>query len=173
MGMRVAVASGGIWQLRRALEVVSGCELVRWRPPMRLPDVDAVAGWGRKATAIRSWRRASELAKPYVSFEDGFLRSVLPGGGQLPVSLLVDWTGVHYDATGPSDLEALIGKAAAAQAPATERRARAGIARLQTLALSKYNAAPKWSVAAAEREPGRRPRVLLVDQTHNDASIRY
>src|SRR5262245_26526870 len=173
MGMRVAVASGGIWQLRRTLEVLSGCELVRWRPPMRLPAVDAVAGWGRKETALRSWRRATKLAKPYVSFEDGFLRSVLPGGGQLPVSLLVDWTGVHYDATGPSDLEALIGKAAVARSSDTERRARAGIERLQTLALSKYNAAPKLSLPPADRQEGRRPRVLLVDQTHNDASIRY
>jgi capsular polysaccharide export protein len=140
---------------------------------MRLPEVDAVAGWGRKETALRSWRRATKLAKPYVSFEDGFLRSVLPGGRQLPVSLLVDWTGVHYDASGPSDLEALIGKAAVARSPDTERRARAGIERMQTLALSKYNAAPKWSLACAEPQQRRRPRVLVVDQTHNDASIRY
>jgi capsular polysaccharide export protein len=140
---------------------------------MRLPEVDAVAGWGRKATALRSWRRATKLAKPYVSFEDGFLRSVLPGGGQLPVSLLVDWTGVHYDATGPSDLETLIGRATQSPSFDTERRAREGMARLKSLALSKYNAAPKGALPGLERAEGRRPRVLVVDQTHNDASIRY
>ena len=173
MGLRVAVASGGIWQLRRTLEVLSDCELVRWRPPMRLPDVDAVAGWGRKQTAIRSWRQATRLAKPYVSFEDGFLRSVLPGGRQLPVSLLVDWTGVHYDATGPSDLEMLISKAAARSLPDAELRARKGMQLLQRLALSKYNAAPKSSLSSIDQKLPRRPRVLVVDQTNNDASIAY
>ena len=173
MSMRVAVASGGIWQLRQTIEVLSDCELVRWRPPMRLPEVDALAGWGRKQTGLRSWRRAAKLAKPYVSFEDGFLRSVLPGGGQLPVSLLVDWTGVHYDATGPSDLETLITRAADCRARERARRAREGIELLKRLALSKYNAAPKWSLAGIDRKRGARPRVLVVDQTQNDASIRY
>ena len=156
------------------IEIIGDCELVRWRPSAKLPDVDAIAGWGRKSTAHLAWAHAARLGKPYVSLEDGFLRSVLPGADQPPLSLVIDWIGVHYDATAPSALEARIAQSAATDSPARTARARDALALLRGLAISKYNAgALAWPSALPAARTGRRPRVLVVDQTRNDASVLY
>ncbi len=130
-----------------------------WRPrPGFLPH-DAVAVWGRSAAARRGIAAAKCSGAPLLTLEDGFLRSVRPGRSGPVLSLLIDDLGVHYDAARPSRLEAMI-----AEGGGNVARARAGVARLRALRLSKYNDAPD-----AASPP--RGHVLVVDQTRGDASI--
>ncbi|QHQ40882.1 capsular polysaccharide biosynthesis protein [Microbulbifer hydrolyticus] len=127
-----------------------------------------IAGWGRKPTAARARKVAAEAGLPFVSLEDGFLRSYGLGvAGARLHSLVVDYSGIYYDATAPSDLEQLILSAEFMDAELA--RARAGIALLRRHRLSKYNSAPDFPITW----PDERPRVLVVDQTFGDAAITY
>ena len=75
------------------------------------PDNDApcVIGWGHKTTADKARRYAARNNLPYIALEDGFLRSLdLSCKGAQPLSLVVDHTGIYYDAGEPSDLENLL-----------------------------------------------------------------
>ena len=47
---------------------------------------------------------AAENGKPYIAFEDGFLRSIRPGTGARPLSFILDRSGIYYDAREPCDL---------------------------------------------------------------------
>src|SRR5919108_482720 len=142
MGGRVAVLSAGIWRLRAQVQRLTDCQPVR---PFGLGhgNFDCVAGWGMKATGERARRLAERLGRPYLSIEDGFLRSIRPGQHEPPISLVMDRSGVHYDARRPSDLEALIAESVHATSRAALRRARAGIGELRRQALSKYNDGPR------------------------------
>ncbi|WP_299595781.1 capsular polysaccharide biosynthesis protein [uncultured Microbulbifer sp.] len=127
-----------------------------------------IAGWGRKPTAARARRIAAESGLPFVGLEDGFLRSLGLGVQGAPLhSLVVDYTGIYYDATAPSDLENLI--LAADFSEEALERARACIELLCQHRLSKYNNAPDTPV----NWPDDRRRVLVVDQTFGDAAITY
>lgn len=137
--------------------------ITRFRPQA----VTQVAGWGIKPSASRARRFAARRRLPYLSLEDGFLRSLGLGvnGGALH-SLIVDTTGIYYDASRPSDLERLIAEAPF-DAPELARATR-GIAALRRHRLSKYNHAPDDPLPVT----GRR-RVLVVDQTRGDASVAF
>lgn len=161
-----------MWRQRARLEAVLGAELVRWRSWWPAPDVPAVAGWGHKPTASPARRLAARLDVPYVAIEDGFLRSIEPGPGEVSLSYLIDHSGVHYDATRPCDLETAIAAAAEGISAAMAERAQAGMKRLRALRLSKYNAGTDRKPAElglAHRPP--EGRILVVDQTDGDASI--
>jgi capsular polysaccharide export protein len=133
--------------------------------------VDAVAGWGLKARSRGARRFAARHSLPYLALEDGFLRSLRPGvAGDPPLSVSVDATGVYYDASRPSRIEALLA-AEGWDTPALLARARAGIRALIERRLSKYNDAPMPSGSLARRLAG--PFVLVVDQTRADASVAY
>ena len=54
---------------------------------------------------------ARKLGLPYLALEDGFLRSVGVGAAEPPLSMVLDDVGVYYDASAPSRLEGLIGRA--------------------------------------------------------------
>ena len=82
--------------------------------------------------------------------------------------MVLDRTGIYYDATGPSDLEGLIAANGASAAAASTGHAIIEV--LKANRLSKYNAAPS-DVAAGLPPAGRVRRVLVVDQTFADASI--
>ncbi|GHE20527.1 capsular polysaccharide biosynthesis protein [Halomonas urumqiensis] len=137
-------------------------QLSRW--PKR---VDAVIGWGLKPTSEPARQYARKHALPYIALEDGFLRSLgLGADGYHTHSLVVDHSGIYYDASRPSDLETLIREAPfSADELARAQHAMALLARHR---LSKYNHAPDRPLHACDR-----PRVLVVDQTRGDASIQY
>ncbi len=139
---------------------------VRLKPGSHQP-VDAILGWGLKPTSTPARRLAERRGLPYVAIEDGFLRSLGLGVNySQPHSLVVDYTGIYYDATRPSDLERLL---ADADFEADElARADHAMQRLRRLRLSKYNHAPDRPLPASER-----PRVLVIDQTRDDASITH
>ncbi|WP_110655853.1 capsular polysaccharide biosynthesis protein [Salinicola halimionae] len=139
---------------------------VRLKPGSRQP-VDAILGWGLKPTATHARRLAARRGLPYVAIEDGFLRSLGLGVNySQPHSLVVDYSGIYYDATRPSDLETLLADAAF-EADELERASQA-MHRLRRLRLSKYNHAPDRPLPASDQ-----PRILVIDQTRDDASITH
>jgi capsular polysaccharide export protein len=128
---------------------------------------DGVAVWGRSPYAARGEAVARTRKLPLVRIEDAFLRSVRPGRqGQSPLGLLIDPIGVHFDSAGPSALEDIL-KNHPLDDTTLMRRAVDGIGRLQAGDLSKYNI---HDPALPVPPPGF---VLVVDQTRDDASIRY
>lgn len=166
---QLAVLTSGLWKLRRRLEAATGAEVVRWSLFHR-PSFDAVGGWGCKPTSCKARALASQNGRAYISFEDGWIRSIRPGAGELPLSIVVDCVGTHYDATKPSDLENLVG--IAARRSAGTARARRGIELLRSKALSKYNLTPMMDPSRLGLGPRPRGgRVLVADQTVGDASI--
>ena len=57
------------------------------RPP---PGTAAVIGWGLKGVSLNARDAALRYRLPYLALEDGFLRSVVPGSVEAPLSLAVD-----------------------------------------------------------------------------------
>jgi len=124
-----------------------------------------VAGWGHKPTAVRARAAARSSHLPYVAIEDGFLRSLSPGPAQRPISMVMDRSGIYYDARQPSDLETLL-QSADFTAAETERAA-ALVALIARHRLSKYND----GLDDHDLKSGGRPLVVVVDQTAGDASV--
>jgi capsular polysaccharide export protein len=174
MAARVAILSSGIWRLRHLIQEMTGLkpEFLRAHARRQFDDVVAIAGWGHKPTANAARELARTAGKPYMAIEDGFLRSVRPGSHEMPLSLVFDAAGVHYDPNTESELERLVAAAAARPRPAIEARARAGMARIRELGISKYNGGPRLSAAQMGLGPSPRGgRVLVVDQTMGDGSV--
>jgi capsular polysaccharide export protein len=171
---KIAILSSGIWELRDAIREITRMEPVRWMPPLRQPKFGCVAGWGLKSTTRRARSLASKRDVSFLALEDGFIRSILPGSENAPVSLVADRTGVHYDATASSDLEQLVAASALNHDPERLSRAARGLALLRSKAISKYNHAPHYTAAELGlTNARRRGRVLVVDQTRGDSSIKY
>ncbi|MDB6453661.1 capsular polysaccharide biosynthesis protein [Falsirhodobacter sp. 20TX0035] len=126
---------------------------------------DGVVVWGRSPYAARGEAVARRRGVPLFRLEDAFLRSVRPGRVDKdgPLGVFLD-TGVHFDASQPTALEAALNAPAD---PALLARARTGIARLRALELSKYN---DFDPDAPLPPPGF---VLVVDQVKGDASLRH
>jgi capsule polysaccharide export protein KpsC/LpsZ len=168
MRMRIGIATSGLWRLRDAVELMTGGTACRL-PPRGL-GVDAIAGWGHKPTADRARALARVRGIPYIAFEDGFLRSVNPGNSERPLSMVMDRTGIYYDARQPSDLEALIRKRASS--PGGDTGGRQAMDLLRTSRLSKYNNSTIQDIKPLGLKATRPDdRVLVVDQTRGDASI--
>lgn len=131
-------------------------------------DVCAIAGWGQRPSTRRARKVAARHKLPFVALEDGFLRSCGLGvDAAPPMSLVVDDLGIYYDATRASRLELLI---AAAPSAAWRAQARRAMDLIRFHRLSKYNHAP--AVTLPERAHARQARVLVVDQTVGDVSVR-
>ncbi|QPI62877.1 capsular polysaccharide biosynthesis protein [Vreelandella venusta] len=157
----------------------------RIRPLSSKPS--AVIGWGLKPTSDGARHYAARHRLPYVALEDGFLRSLGLGvEGYQPHSIVVDYTGIYYDASRPSDLENWLNHATFdAEELAQARRC---IEQLSRYRLSKYNHAPDYPLPVARSctveagsvktdgaraDNARADSVLVVDQTAGDASIHY
>lgn len=70
--------------------------------------LDATLGWGRSPYSRKANHYARKYDLPYLSLEDGFLRSFGTGDRSPPLSLVLDELGIYYDSTQPSALEALL-----------------------------------------------------------------
>jgi capsular polysaccharide export protein len=138
--------------------------------PFGLIGADALLGWGRKGSGARAQRLGRLLRKPVVTLEDGFVRSFGLGVAGAPaLSAVVDDLGVHYDARAPSRIEAML-EHGGWEGEALLARARACVAKMRRLRISKYNLAQAPSPATAALLGGER-FVLCVDQTAGDASV--
>ncbi|OYT85575.1 MAG: beta-3-deoxy-D-manno-oct-2-ulosonic acid transferase [Burkholderiales bacterium PBB6] len=144
--------------------LLNDAQLVRasWRTAFRKPPADAVLAWGLKPSAARAAAYAQAHGLPLLRLEDGFLRSVGLGPDDPPCSVVLDDLGIYYDARQPSRLERLISEGVT---PLQAARARALQQAWCSARISKYNAArDDVQVHAAGA-------VLVVDQTHGDASV--
>ncbi|OAN66451.1 capsule biosynthesis protein [Sphingomonas sp. TDK1] len=103
---------------------------------------------------------------PIGEIEDGFLRSTGLGANCVPpLSIAVDRTGVHFDPSGPSDLETMLERG---QFPdALIQRAETLVARIVAAGLSKYGR----GAAALARPAGGRRHVLVTGQVEDDRSV--
>ncbi|MDE4303078.1 capsular polysaccharide biosynthesis protein [Phaeobacter gallaeciensis] len=160
---RLFVYNGGFLTQSRLRRILS---LAGYDIRLGLPaEGDLVGIWGNSPTAHRGQAIAQKHDSTLLRVEDAFLRSVYPGrAGEPPLGLLLDRSGVHFDASTPSDLEQLL-----ATHPLDDssmmRRARDAIGRLMDAHLSKYNA---YAAEAPVPDPGY---VLVVDQARGDASV--
>lgn len=160
---RLFAYNAGFWRtprLRRILQL-AGYDLTLGLPSRQ----DAVAVWGRSPFARRGEAVARRSGTDLIRVEDAFLRSVRPGrSGDAPLGLLIDPIGVHFDGDRPSMLEQILATADLNDSNLLAR-ATAGIARLKSLDLSKYN------IHDAALPCPALGYVLLVDQTRGDASL--
>lgn len=161
---RLFVPSLSVLRDRRLARILS---LAGWEPRIfgRPTPADAVGIWGGAATSGRALQLAETSGARVVYLEDAFLRSVRTGReGETTMGLLIDRTGLHFDATRPSDLETLLATHPLDDA-ALLTRARHAMERMARAHLSKYNAF----------DPGaplpQAPYVLIVDQTLGDAAL--
>ncbi|MCE8524127.1 capsular polysaccharide biosynthesis protein [Ruegeria pomeroyi] len=160
---RLFVYNGGFLTQRRLRRILS---LTGYDIRLGLPsEGDLVGIWGNSPTAHRGLTVAARHAAPLLRVEDAFLRSLFPGrAGEPPLGLLLDRAGVHFDSAAPCDLEQLL-----ATHPLDDtallNRARDAMARIRENHLSKYSATDP---GLTPPEPGY---VLVVDQTHGDASV--
>ena len=128
---------------------------------------DSVAVWGRTNTAKRGLAVASSRNCDTLTLEDGFLRSLKTGRqGDAAQSLILDEKGIYFDADGPNDFADLMEEARLISGREFEM-AEAGLEQLKALKLSKYNA----HISIDETLP--KDFVLVIDQTLNDASVRF
>jgi capsular polysaccharide export protein len=161
-----AVTSQGLWAQRRDLATVLDADIRLYLAVLPM-SVDAFVGWGGRASGIRARRLANRHGKPAIIVEDGFLKGYAPGRAEPAHSYVVDRGGIYFDASRPSDLDALIDR----PVDVSEiERARAAIAFIREHQLSKYNSAPMRPLAESGLPAGR-PYVLIVDQVPGDASI--
>lgn len=117
-------------------------------------------GWGQKWSGRRAVAIAAKTGAKFQLIEDGFLRSV--GRLDQTSSLVFDDRGIYYDATAPSQLEALI---AEPLTPEAQLRAENLVQTWRSLRLSKYNSAPEYAPDLPDTY------VLVLDQVAGDVSV--
>lgn len=127
---------------------------------------DAIAIWGATPPPGIA-DLAAATGAVLLRLEDGFIRSVGLGSDLIPPqSLVLDRTGIYFDATRPSDLETIL------QTTTFSADMLARAAQVRTLivssGLTKYNIEPR----TVPRWPAQgRPVVLVPGQVETDASI--
>jgi capsular polysaccharide export protein len=131
------------------------------------PDAaDGVLVWGHSKYAPRGEAMAEATGASLIRVEDAFLRSLHPGRkGEPPLGLVIDRTGMHFDAARPSDLETLLARHSLDNTALLDR-ARDVMARMSDAHLSKYSAVDPTL------DPPPPGFVLIIDQTRGDAAIR-
>lgn len=168
-GRLIAVSGGFLGPSAQAQRIRRILQLAHSKPRLGIPsESDPVLAWGHSPRAWRAEALAQRFGAPIWRIEDAFIRSIHPGrvAGEPPVGLLLDRQRMHYDPSGPSDLEDIL-----AQDPFDDHtliaRARDCLRRLRDLELSKYNATDP---TLPPPTPGY---VLIIDQVRGDASLTH
>lgn len=136
--------------------------------------VEALVSWGVNNDPIL--KNASEKFKlPIWSMEDGFLRSVELGSNHVePRSLILDKSGIYFDATRPSDLENLLNTWDKHQGKSVLDQAAHLLEVFKYLQLSKYNHPSLSSINSKVNLPiFKKKSILVIGQLSKDASLRY
>lgn len=168
-GFRAVILTKGVWQTP-GLQTFLPFE-VDYHPlhgsSSNVPDgVGAVVGWGRKASAIRAQKYATQHQLKFISLEDGFIRSVgLGSKGCPPVSMIIDDIGIYFDAYRESRLELLINQKVRSK-PESDFLMK----KIVEQRVSKYNTALKDFLNDSNSPE---MNVLIIDQTCGDQSIGY
>lgn len=142
-------------------------QLAGWSVSIGRPsEGDWVGVWGAAPSSERGVAVAEGRDAPVLRVEDAFLRSLHPGrvDREPPLGLVLDRSGLHFDASRPSDLETLL-----IEDPLDDtallNAARDLMGRIRDGRLSKYSA---YDPDLEPPEPGY---VLVLDQVEGDASV--
>lgn len=158
------VATGmRLWK-RRPLQAFFGREKpVRFiDPPERAAKAAATSG---RDLLIWAGRVPAGFTAPASRVEDGFIRSRGLGADLIPpLSLVTDRTGIYYDPTQPSDLEAIL---STPLPPGGALRAERLIGALCRSGVTKYN------LGGARPDLPEGHLILVPGQVEDDASIRF
>lgn len=126
-------------------------------------------GWGRKKSFFKAQALAKQKGLTALCLEDGFVRSLgLGKDGYPPLSLVVDETGIYFDALQPSDLENLILKDESLK---DNLRAQHAIDQILKYGITKYN--QKFQTIDLGKFDQKSTHILVIDQTFGDQSIKY
>ncbi|WP_347456083.1 capsular polysaccharide biosynthesis protein [Acinetobacter thermotolerans] len=126
-------------------------------------------GWGRKKSFFKAQALAEQKGLKALCLEDGFVRSLgLGKDGYPPLSLVVDETGIYFDALQPSDLENLILKDESLK---DNLRAQHAIDQILKFGITKYN--QKFQTLDLGKFDQKSTHILVIDQTFGDQSIKY
>lgn len=160
---RLFVYNGGFLLQRRLRRIL---QLAGYDIRLGLPRSDDLVGiWGQSPAAHRGIAVRDKYHAGLLRVEDAFLRSLHPGrAGEPPIGLLLDSSGVHFDAAVPSDLEQLLATHPLDDT-ALMNRARGAIEQIKDAHLSKYSG---FDPQTPVPDPGY---VLVIDQTKGDASV--
>jgi capsule polysaccharide export protein KpsC/LpsZ len=122
---------------------------------------------------------ARTLGCPVHRFEDGFIRSIgigaepdMWGRTNLPMSLVLDTSGMYYNARCASDVERLLAEYPFDAHPELLNRAAHCIKRIISERITKYNTTSSVDIRSIYGEKTRR-RILVLGQVESDASITY
>lgn len=163
------VFSTGVAKIPRLKAFVGEWTFVR---PFENKRISKVLGWGYKDTSKIARKYAEKHGLPYVSLEDGFIRSVGLGvHGVPPLSLVVDDLGIYYDATRSSRLERIISEGTFS-AEILEAAHRA-LGLVRTHRISKYNHVNTMGFLPPTKFGSQVRRILVVDQTFGDAAVTF
>ena len=143
----------------------------------KVSQLRCVLVWGRKQNTRRALRFARDHDLPVWFIEDGWIRSSAKDAhSRRCYSLLVDREGVYYDSTRPSELESFLNlpdEQFADHCPESALEyARICRQRMVDMAISKYNYCRSASPDALSKH-AEKSLVLVVDQTRDDASVRF
>jgi capsular polysaccharide export protein len=128
-------------------------------------------GWGFRASGRAAMKSVKNNGGRLLLMEDAFVRSLRPGNNATVYGLIADSRGIHYDATGLSDLVTALdtGKPTGWMRPDRGNDdIPALMERFRQTGASKYNWFP--GEVRDERLPDHEG-VLVVDQTRGDAAI--
>ncbi|THK34614.1 capsular polysaccharide biosynthesis protein [Ensifer sp. MPMI2T] len=143
---------------------------VLWAPMILRSESPKIYVWGYKHPSfIEEFCKARNV--PLIRIEDGFIRSVALGATKAPpLSLCFDSPVLYYDASAPSRLEQILEHYDFSADPELILRARAGISRLISTRLSKYNTSTDVDIERIYG-PKDRKRILVLGQVEDDMSI--
>lgn len=128
-----------------------------------------ILGWGRKKSFFKAQALAEKKGLKALCLEDGFIRSLgLGKDGYAPLSLVVDETGIYFDALQTSDLEQLILQL---ENQELNLRATSAIQAILHHKITKYNQQFKKLDPSLFSKTAK--NILVVDQTFGDQSIKY
>lgn len=157
------------------IETIIGAPVRHIRFGFQVKNTDTLLCWGRSPIYLASSERLARRKNIPINYlEDGFIcYSKPPSAGGIRFSLIVDDLGIYYDATRPSRLENLIRESCQLDATIFARAKQLRLDILEKRA-SKYNHQGfSISKQLEEKLMAAQSKVLVVDQTRNDASIKY
>ena len=171
LGSCIGVTSKGLLG-HPILNAMTGGQRIQLFKKGTSSSLSCILGWGTKSNTKKARAHAIKYDLPYISVEDGFLRSVGLGvHGALPFSIVFDIHGIYYDATHTSNLEVVLEVSDFQENKTLMVMAHHAILEIREHHISKYNAAP--DVPSRVFPTSERTRVLIIAQTKGDQSIRY
>lgn len=144
-------------------------QIIRNPSTKQARSLNSVLGWGLKDNTLKARRYAAKNNLQFLALEDGFIHSMSQGRlGAQSWSLVIDSTGIYYDARAPSDLEKLILDSTVSNKE--KKIAMLSISKITELNITKYNNTKRTIPDSLKK---LKDTVLVVDQVDGDLSIKY